>query len=90
MLRGMTAMIPGMEAYIGKSPKAFIDGGYYTKTRENRPLIGPLTSRGGIRDRRILRLWADGFVRRGRFAGGAYDQAPVASLCAGIPVRPLQ
>jgi glycine/D-amino acid oxidase-like deaminating enzyme len=46
VLRGMTAMIPGLEAYIGKSPKAFIDGGYYTKTRENRPLIGPLPIEG--------------------------------------------
>jgi glycine/D-amino acid oxidase-like deaminating enzyme len=23
-------------------PKPYVDGGYYTKTRENRPLIGPL------------------------------------------------
>jgi glycine/D-amino acid oxidase-like deaminating enzyme len=24
-----------------------VDGGYYTKTRENRPLIGPLPVKGG-------------------------------------------
>ena len=46
VLRGMTAMLPGLEAYIGRAPKAFVDGGYYTKTRENRPLVGPLPVAG--------------------------------------------
>ncbi len=42
VLRGLAAMIPGLERYIGKSPRPAVDGGYYTKTIENRPLIGKL------------------------------------------------
>lgn len=45
-LRGMAAMIPGLRAYVGKMPAPVIDGGYYTRTRENRPLIGPLPVAG--------------------------------------------
>jgi glycine/D-amino acid oxidase-like deaminating enzyme len=45
-LRGLSAMIPGIEAYFDPMPKPAVDGGYYTKTRENRPLIGPLPVEG--------------------------------------------
>ena len=45
-LRGMARMIPGLSAYFGRMPKAFVDGGYYTKTRENRFLAGPLPVEG--------------------------------------------
>jgi len=45
-LRGLARMIPGLETYFGRIPKPVIDGGYYTKTRENRPLIGPLPIEG--------------------------------------------
>lgn len=41
-LRGMTTLAPGLSAYLDKLPKSYVDGGYYTKTGENRPLIGPL------------------------------------------------
>jgi len=41
-IRGLVTMLPGMEAYIKRIPQPKIDGGYYTKTQENRPLIGPL------------------------------------------------
>jgi len=41
-LRGMSTMVPALRGYIGTSPRAFVDGGYYIKTRENRPLVGPL------------------------------------------------
>ena len=46
-LRGLTKMIPGLRNYFGRAPRPIIDGGYYTKTRENRPLIGPLPIEGG-------------------------------------------
>jgi glycine/D-amino acid oxidase-like deaminating enzyme len=39
-------MIPGLKLYFDKPPRPFLDGGYYTKTRENRPLIGPLPMEG--------------------------------------------
>jgi glycine/D-amino acid oxidase-like deaminating enzyme len=45
-LRGMATMIPGLKAYFGKLPRPFVDGGYYTKTHENRPLIGKLPVEG--------------------------------------------
>ena len=45
-LRGMSTMVPGLKAYIEKGARPFVDGGYYIKTRENRPLIGPLPVEG--------------------------------------------
>jgi glycine/D-amino acid oxidase-like deaminating enzyme len=39
-------MLPALERYFDRAPKPYIDGGYYTKTRENRPLIGPLPIAG--------------------------------------------
>lgn len=47
-LRGLASMIPGLEVYFGRMPKPVVDGGYYTKTRENRPLIGPLPVQGAF------------------------------------------
>jgi glycine/D-amino acid oxidase-like deaminating enzyme len=41
-LRGLTKLIPGLEVYVERIPKPYIDGGYYTKTQENRPLACPL------------------------------------------------
>jgi len=41
VMRGLTTMVPGLAAYADRMPESFVDGGYYTKTRENRPLIGP-------------------------------------------------
>ncbi len=46
VMRGMTTMIPGLAAYRDRLPQPVVDGGYYTKTRENRPLIGPLALEG--------------------------------------------
>ena len=45
-LRGLVRMIPALATYVGRTPRPVIDGGYYAKTRENRPLIGPLPVRG--------------------------------------------
>jgi glycine/D-amino acid oxidase-like deaminating enzyme len=45
-LRGMSTMVPGLAVYIGKGARPHVDGGYYIKTRENRPLIGPLPVEG--------------------------------------------
>ncbi|HRQ15296.1 MAG TPA: FAD-dependent oxidoreductase, partial [Promineifilum sp.] len=42
VVRGLTRMIPGLAAYGGNFGRPYVDGGYYCKTRENRPLIGPL------------------------------------------------
>jgi glycine/D-amino acid oxidase-like deaminating enzyme len=47
-LRGLATMLPGMEGYFDKIPRPHLDGGYYTKTRENRPLVGPLSVEGAF------------------------------------------
>jgi glycine/D-amino acid oxidase-like deaminating enzyme len=41
-LRGLAGMLPRMKEYFAKMPRPQLDGGYYTKTRENRPLVGPM------------------------------------------------
>ncbi len=46
VLRGLATMIPGLSAYFDQLPKPFIDGGYYTKTRENRLLASPMPVAG--------------------------------------------
>ena len=42
LLRGMARMVPGLRNYLDAMPKPVVDGGYYTKVADNRPLIGPL------------------------------------------------
>ena len=48
VLRGMATMIPALAGYLDRLPRAIVDGGYYTKTRENRPLIGPMPVGGAF------------------------------------------
>ena len=45
-LRGLSRMIPGLSAYFGEESKGRVDGGYYCKARDNRPVIGPLPVEG--------------------------------------------
>ncbi|MBI4673095.1 MAG: FAD-binding oxidoreductase [Chloroflexi bacterium] len=45
-LRALSTLLPGLERYFGRLPSLVMDGGYYTKTRENRPLVGPLPVQG--------------------------------------------
>lgn len=45
-LRGMAAMLPGMRGYFDKIPRPVLDGGYYTRTRENRLIVSPLPVSG--------------------------------------------
>jgi glycine/D-amino acid oxidase-like deaminating enzyme len=46
VFRGLSTMLPGLAAYFERIPKPFLDGGYYTKTRENRLLACPLPVEG--------------------------------------------
>ncbi|WP_374687645.1 NAD(P)/FAD-dependent oxidoreductase [Promineifilum sp.] len=46
VVRGLARMVPGLAAYAGNFGRPYVDGGYYCKTRENRPLIGPLPVMG--------------------------------------------
>jgi glycine/D-amino acid oxidase-like deaminating enzyme len=45
-MRGMSTMVPGLRAYAGKPSRPYVDGGYYVRTSENRPLIGPTPVEG--------------------------------------------
>ncbi|MEO8333746.1 MAG: FAD-binding oxidoreductase [bacterium] len=47
-LRGLAAMAPGMSAYLGVAERGVVDGGYYCKTTDNRPLVGPLPVDGAF------------------------------------------
>lgn len=42
VMRGLTRMVPALSAYVERMGKPVVDGGYYCKTQENRPLICPL------------------------------------------------
>lgn len=47
VLRGASRLNPGLRVYYGRLPARLSHyGGYYTMTRENWPLIGPLATRG--------------------------------------------
>jgi glycine/D-amino acid oxidase-like deaminating enzyme len=46
VMRGLSTMIPGLSVYLHHLPEAKVDGGFYTKTIENRPLIGPAGPEG--------------------------------------------
>jgi glycine/D-amino acid oxidase-like deaminating enzyme len=47
-LRGLAAMLPRMQEYFARMPRPQLDGGFYTRTRENRPLIGPMCVDGAF------------------------------------------
>ena len=46
VLRGLSTMLPGIGKYLDRLPRSVVDGGYYTRTKENRPLIGKLPVEG--------------------------------------------
>ena len=46
VLGGLEVMIPALGAYRGRAAEAAIDGGYYCKAPDNRPLIGPTATAG--------------------------------------------
>lgn len=49
VLRGAARLNPALKAYYGHLPRALTHyGGYYTRTEENWPLIGPLGSEGAF------------------------------------------
>jgi sarcosine oxidase, subunit beta len=46
LIRGMSRVVPALSAYFSQLPRGVVDGGYYTKTSENRLLAGPLPVEG--------------------------------------------
>jgi glycine/D-amino acid oxidase-like deaminating enzyme len=48
VLRGLVRLIPAAQAYVERMPRPRLDGGYYTRTHENRPLVGNLPLEGAF------------------------------------------
>jgi glycine/D-amino acid oxidase-like deaminating enzyme len=48
LLRGAARMVPALAASAGRAADGLVDGGYYCKTPENRPLVGPLPVGGAF------------------------------------------
>ncbi len=46
VVRGLATMVPAMTQYLDRLPESVVDGGYYTKTQDNRPLVGPAGPEG--------------------------------------------
>jgi glycine/D-amino acid oxidase-like deaminating enzyme len=68
-LRGMARLVPGLSAYLERLPRPYVDGGYYTKTTENRPLACPLPVEGA-------------FVHGALSGFGIMASSATAELCA--------
>jgi glycine/D-amino acid oxidase-like deaminating enzyme len=48
VVRGIARLLPAFAAYAAGGPRPYVDGGYYTKTRENRPLVCPVGPPGSF------------------------------------------
>ena len=64
----MSRAIPALAAYLPRMPRRVVDGGYYTKTRENRLLAGPLPVEGAYVIGEAVRLRAHVVQRRRRIS----------------------
>ena len=85
LIRGLARMIPGLSAYFGHGDRAYADGGYYCKTRENRPLIGPLPVEGayvigGLSGYGIMSSQAAGELLATHITGGELPEYASAFL----------
>jgi glycine/D-amino acid oxidase-like deaminating enzyme len=48
VIRGLAVMIPSLARYAEHRASAVVDGGYYCKAPDNRPLIGPCAIDGSF------------------------------------------
>ena len=46
VMRGLAVMVPGLDTCVQAGVPLVVDGGYYCKTPDNRPLIGPTSIEG--------------------------------------------
>jgi sarcosine oxidase, subunit beta len=46
VVRGVARMVPAFGVYLERMRRPFVDGGYYTKAPDNRPLVGPTAAPG--------------------------------------------
>jgi glycine/D-amino acid oxidase-like deaminating enzyme len=86
VLRGTARMLPGLARYLEHLPRMFVDGGYYTKTRENRLLAGPLPVQGAwvfgaLSGYGLMASWAGGELVAAHVSGTPLpDYAPAFRL----------
>ena len=86
VMRGMARMVPDLSVYFERPPKPYVDGGYYCKTGENRPLIGPLPIEGAyifgaLSGYGIMASQAGGELLAAHITGSVLpDYAPALSL----------
>lgn len=86
LMRGLVRMLPRVDAYIGRLPRPALDGGYYTRTKENRPLIGPCGAKGvymigALSGFGIMAACASGDLLAGHISGRPLsDYAPAFTL----------
>jgi glycine/D-amino acid oxidase-like deaminating enzyme len=75
VVRGVARALPAFGAYVERGRRPYVDGGYYTKTRENRPLVGPAGPEGfhllcALSGFGIMAAPAAGELLAARLAGG--------------------
>jgi glycine/D-amino acid oxidase-like deaminating enzyme len=86
VLRGMSALLPALQQYFGKAAVSLYDGGYYTHTPENRPLVGPLPVDGAyvcgaVSGFGLMASAAVGELAAAHITGGTLpDDAPLFSI----------
>lgn len=86
VLRGVSRLVPGLAVYTDPIGKFWLDGGYYTKTPENRPLIGPLPVAGAyvigaLSGHGVMAALAAGELLAAHVTGGALPAyAPAFAL----------
>lgn len=86
VLRGLARMVPELARYIGRMRNLYVDGGYYCKTRENRPLVGSLPVAGAyvlgaLSGYGIMASQAAAELLAGHVTGGSLpDYAPAFAL----------
>jgi D-arginine dehydrogenase len=78
VLRGASRLQPALKTYYGRLPRNAVHyGGYYTMTRENWPLLGPMRTEGAF-----VAGALSGFGTMAACASGAL----VAAAISGIPL----
>ena len=86
LLRALARMLPAVTGYFGRGAGGKVDGAYYCKTRENRPLIGPLPVDGAyvigaLSGYGLMGSQAAGELLAAHVTGGALpDYAPDLAL----------
>ncbi len=90
VIRGLERLLPGLKRLRGKLSRPVVDGGYYTKTAENLPLIGPLPVDGTYVIGALSGYGMMAACGAGELLAAHVVQAPVPSFAAEfLPSRVL-